>query len=76
MKHAYFFNGSGVRVDLEVPDNAIDITEKINSGRAIDVMLEQNEEERKQNRRLFIVSIVSTMVSIGALVVSIFALVD
>jgi hypothetical protein len=74
MEQGYYIDGFGTRHLLDIPNNGIDMTQSFNSSRTVDVLLKQNEEQRKQNKRLFILSIVTSLISASALVVSIIAL--
>lgn len=74
MKQGYYIDESGTRLNIDVPDDGVNLTESINSSRTIDLLLKQHEEQCKQNKRLFGISIVTSLVSIGALIVSIVAL--
>lgn len=74
MKQGYYIDENGTRLNIDVPDDGVNLTESINSSRTIDLLLKQHKEQCKQNKHLFWISIVTSPVSIGALVVSIVAL--
>ena len=74
MKQGYYIDEYGTRIMLEIPEYAENLTEAFNSSRTISILLKQHEEQCKQNKRQFWVSIITTLVSIGALVVSVVAL--
>lgn len=72
---AFYIDENAVRIMLEIPDDATNLTESLNSSRTVGLLLKQHEEQCKQNKRLFWVSIITSLISTGALVVSIIALV-
>lgn len=74
MKQGFYIDECGTRIMLDVPEDAENLTEAFNSSRTVAILLKQHEEQCKQNKRQFWVSIITTLVSIGALVVSIVAL--
>ena len=71
MKQAYYIDESGTISNVNIPDNGVNFTESINSSRTIALLLKQHNEQRKQNKRLFWISIVTSLISTGALIVSI-----
>ena len=74
VKQGYYIDEHGTRVNINVPEDGVNLTESINSSRTLDLLLKQHNEQCKQNKRLFWISIVTSLVSIGALIVSIVAL--
>lgn len=72
---AFYIDENAVRIMLEIPDDATNLTESLNSSRTVGLLLKQHEEQCKQNKRLFWISIITSLISTGALVVSIIALV-
>ena len=74
MKQGFYIDECGTKIVFEIPENAENLTEAFNSSRTVSILLKQHEEQCKQNKRQFWISIITTVVSIGALVVSIVAL--
>mgnify|MGYP007083120888 FL=1 len=75
MMEAFYIDENGTRQMLEIPDNAANLTESLNSSRTVRLLLKQHEEQCKQNKRLFWISIITSLISAGALIVSIIALI-
>ncbi len=74
MKQGYYIDEDGVRHTLGTLDDAENLTESFNSSRTVALLFQQYEEQCKQNRRLFFISIVTSLLSTGSLIVSIAAL--
>lgn len=74
MKQGFYIDEYGTRIMIDIPEDAENLTEAYNSSRTVAILLKQHEEQCKQNKRQFWISIITTFVSIGALVVSIVAL--
>lgn len=74
MKEGFIINESGVRTTIPFPENAVNMTESYNSSRTVALLQAQHKEVCKQNQRVFILSIITSIVSIAALVVSIVTL--
>ena len=75
MMEAFYIDENGTRQMLEIPDNATNLTESLNSSRTVRLLLKQHAEQCKQNKRLFWISIITSLISAGALIVSIIALI-
>ena len=71
---AYYIDENGTRQVLEIPDQSINITESLNSSRTVAILKQQYEEQCKQNNRQFRISLVTTLISIGAFIVLTIAL--
>lgn len=74
MKKAFYIDENGTRIMLDIPENAEDLTESYNSSRTVALLLEQHKEQQTQNKRQFWISLITTIISVGALIVSIVAL--
>lgn len=74
MKQGFYIDERGTKTIFDIPENAENLTEAFNSSRTVSILLKQHEEQCKQNKRQFWISIITTIISIGALVVSIVAL--
>lgn len=74
MKQGYYIDESGTIFNIELPDNGDNLTESVNSSRTVSLLLEQHKEQCKQNKRLLGISIITTLLAIGAFIVSIVAL--
>ena len=73
---AYYIDENGTTNIIEIPDNTANLTESFNTSRSVGILIKQYKEQCKQNRRLFWLSIVTSIISAGALVVSIIALIQ
>ena len=74
IKEGYIINENAVRIPIAIPNDAVNMTESYNSSRTVALMKKQFEEQRRQNCHQFIFSVITSLVSIGALVISMISL--
>ena len=71
MKAAFYLDANGVRHDIQLPDDAVDITQSFTLSQTVEVLKEQHAEQCKQNKRLYGISIATTVIAVASLLVSI-----
>lgn len=63
MKNAFYMDEHGTQHIFQLPDDATDITQSVTLSQTVKILQDQHEEQCKHNKRLYRISVATTIIA-------------